>query len=527
MDIMPNTGPKFGAVLERIRRTALARGPGPASDRDLLERFITLQDETAFAGLVQRYGPMVMGVCRRLLRHRQDAEDAFQAVFLVLARKAAAIRRSESLPAWLHSVAYRAAVRLRAAKARRLARQAPLLEDPHAAAGEELTVRETQRILEEELNRLADKYRAPLLLCCLQGRTRDEAAQQLGWSVGVLRGRLDRGRELLRARLTRRGIALAGALLPLGVAGTSEAAVLPALVSSTVRAALAAAHGPAAAGAVSAQGAALVQGVIQAMFLAKMKVVAAGLCVLTIVGASAGLVTYEAQAQGGGGASAAQKPPAKSESETAQLKREIERLRLELEQARLLLKLANREILDLRAARDEATARALAERDQAEYARRLAEAQAAHARRSAEDQDLRARQAAAKALAEAVKAKGFVGVFSPDAKTIAVVDKDSFSLIDAGTGKELRRFLGHGDVVTALAFTPDGKTLASGSKDKSAGLWDIASGKLIAKIGLEQPANALAFSPDGRTLVIRQSDQTSEFDVPTGKLVRVTKQQVK
>src|SRR5262249_54467232 len=206
--------------------------------------------------------------------------------------------------------------------------------------------------------RLADKYRAPLLICCVQGRTRDEAAQQLGWSLGVLRGRLDRGQALLRARLARRGVALSAALLPLGVAATSEAAVLPALLASTVRAALGAAQSPAAA-AATAQAAALAQGVIQAMFLAKLKAFGVGLLVVALLGTGAGVATYRAQAQGSRPNSAARQgreaaPPPRGEMDPAQMKREIERLRLELEQTRLLLKLANQEILDLRADRGRA-----------------------------------------------------------------------------------------------------------------------------------------------------------------------------
>src|SRR5262249_4287339 len=162
----------------------------------------------------------------------------------------------------LHRVAYRAAMKLRGANARRTARNLPLADHSLAGRAEDTTLWETQQVLESELERLPDKYRAPLLLCCVQGRTRDEAARQLGWTLGVLRGRLDRGRELLRSRLARRGIALSMVLLPLGVAATSEAALPPALFA-TVRAAVGAAHSSAAA-AVSAQAAALAQGVIQA-----------------------------------------------------------------------------------------------------------------------------------------------------------------------------------------------------------------------------------------------------------------------
>jgi RNA polymerase sigma factor (sigma-70 family) len=506
---MLNTNTPLGRVLERLRHSAAGADPCRVADGDLLRRYVATQDEAAFAGLVRRHGPMVLGVCWRILRHREDAEDAFQATFLVLARKAGAVRNSESLPGWLHRIAFRAATRLRAARSRRLARQARLADAPQAGGREDLTVRETQQALEEELNRLADKYRAPLLLCCVQGRTRDEAAQQLGWSLGVLRGRLDRGRELLRARLARRGVALSAALWPLGVAATSEAAVLPALVSSTVHAALGAAPSPAAA-AVSAQAAALAQGVIQAMFLAKLKAVGVGLLVVALLGTGAGVATYRAQAQGSRPTSAARQgraaaQPPRGEMDPAQMKREIERLRLELEQTRLLLKLANQEILELRAAR----------------------ARAAKARPGGLDKDPPVDEGsnvrAGKAADQGPQPDAQKGVSSPDRKVIAAAHRQFFRLLDAQTGKEIRRFAGHTDTVTALAFSPDGRWLASGSKDRSAGLWDVVTGKQLLKFEAQHPVESVAFSPDGRTLVIGHQGQTSELEIPSGKLIRVNK----
>jgi RNA polymerase sigma factor (sigma-70 family) len=506
---MLNTNAPLGRFLDRLRHSAAAEDPCRVADDELLRRYVATQDESAFAGLVRRHGPMVLGVCWRILRHREDAEDAFQATFLVLARKAGAVRKSESLPGWLHRIAFRAAMRLRAARSRRLDRQALLADAPQARCREDLTVRETQQVLEEELNRLADKYRAPLLLCCVQGRTRDEAAQQLGWSLGVLRGRLDRGRELLRARLARRGVALSAALLPLGVAATSEAAVLPALLSSTVRAALGAAQSPAAA-AVSAQAAALAQGVIQAMFLAKLKVFGVGLLVVALLGTGAGIATYRAQAQGSRPSSAARQgreaaQPPRGEMNPAQMKREIERLRLELEQARLLLKLANQEILDLRAARGRAA------KDRPEGLDKAPRVDQGSNNRAGKAADNEPQPAAPK------------GVFSPDRKVSAAADRQFVRLLDAATGKEIRRFAGHTDTVTSLAFSPDGKRLASGSKDRSAALWDVVTGKQLFKFEAQHPVESVAFSPDGRTLVIGHKGQMSELDIRTGQVIRVNK----
>ena len=185
------------------------------SDTQLLGRFRGVWEETresAFRELVERHGPMVRGVCRQVLRHPHDVEDAFQATFLVLLLKARSIRAAESLAPWLHSVAYRTARRARSSSLR--FRQ---------GVGNELDALETDqddahhveigRLLQEELGRLPDKYRVPIVLCHLEGKTHQQAARLLQWPVGTVSGRLSRGRELLRARLERRGFAVNSAVI--------------------------------------------------------------------------------------------------------------------------------------------------------------------------------------------------------------------------------------------------------------------------------------------------------------------------
>jgi RNA polymerase sigma factor (sigma-70 family) len=248
-------------VVRHVRALVEARdGSGP-TDGQLLERFAARRDEEAFAALVRRHGGLVLSVCRRLLPQSHDAEDAFQATFLVLARKAASIRKAESVASWLYGVAYRLAREARGRLARRAARERaatdlrdarperPMPADP----ADEVCRREVRLAVDEELCRLPEKYRAPLLLCDLAGKSHAEAARELTWPAGTVKTRLARARSLLRARLTRRGVALSGAALAavMGSMGAS-AAVPPALLAATTRAALAFLAGKAAGGILPA-----------------------------------------------------------------------------------------------------------------------------------------------------------------------------------------------------------------------------------------------------------------------------------
>jgi len=230
--------PELRTLLRHIHHLAGPCAAAELSDRDLLERFAGRREEAAFAALVQRHGPLVLNVCRRLLRHEQDAEDVFQATFLVLARKAGSVRWRESVAAWLHAVAHRLALKARAEAVRRQRfEQQAALRRP-APGGDDLSWREVAHLLEEELVRLPERYRAPLLLCCWEGKARDEAARLLGWTAGMVKGRLERGRELLRRRLARRGVALSAGLLAVGLA---RGDVPAALADSSLRLALSAA----------------------------------------------------------------------------------------------------------------------------------------------------------------------------------------------------------------------------------------------------------------------------------------------
>jgi RNA polymerase sigma factor (sigma-70 family) len=246
-----------------------------------LQHFIDRRDETAFEALVRRHGRMVLAVCRRVLHQEQDAEDAFQATFVILARKASAPGWQESIGNWLYQVAYRLAVRARRQAARRQARSgARSLDRAPEQSGdplEEVRLREAQRVLDNELNRLPEQYRSPLVLCCLEGYTQEEAARQLGWSVATLKRRLQGGRDLLGSRLRRRGLTLSALLAGLTLAeSASPAAVSDALLTSTVTAAFASPE------ALSAQAAVLVRAMLQSMLLSKVKVVLGAVAVVVV-----------------------------------------------------------------------------------------------------------------------------------------------------------------------------------------------------------------------------------------------------
>ena len=257
----------------------------------MLERFATDGEEEAFQALVERHGPLVLGVCRRVLGDEHEAEDAFQATFLVLARCAGSIRKSHSVASWLYGVALRVASKARANAARRRIRESPA-EDVPASPSMDLALRELRAVLDEELNRLPEKYRSPLVLCYLEGKTKDEAAVELGWPTGTVSGRLARARDLLRNRLDRRGLALSAALFVTLLSETATPAAVPlALAGATTAAAAALAAGKALAGVVSTQVTHLVEGVLHDMYLSKLKFVTAVFAVFLLIGGGAGIWT--------------------------------------------------------------------------------------------------------------------------------------------------------------------------------------------------------------------------------------------
>jgi len=243
-------------ILRLIRQGVEDQHVRELPDDELLQRFHAQQDQAAFHALLRRHGPMVMDVCRAVLGKEADAEDAFQATFLVLTRKAGSVRKAASLGSWLHGVAYLTALKARAQSATRQEHEAraPVRQ---ASEPDDLSWREVRRLLHEELNMLSERYRVPLVLCYLEGKTQEQAADQLGLAKSTLRQRVERGRDLLRARLVRRGLGPAALLAAVAWPAANASAGVPlSLLTSTVKAASLFVAGPAAdAGAISANAA--------------------------------------------------------------------------------------------------------------------------------------------------------------------------------------------------------------------------------------------------------------------------------
>ncbi len=292
---MPNQAPL--PLLHYLRRLAGDAAAPELTDAVLLERFVAAHDEAAFELLLWRHGALVLGVCRGVLRHEADVEDAFQGTFLALARKAGSIGRSASLVGWLYQVAYHVALKARAQAQNRAQREQTVGKESLARTergpADEAGWREVRPFLHEEVNRLPPRYRLPVVLCYLEGKTNEEAARELGWTKGTVSGRLARARDLLRRRLTRRGVLLPVGLLTAALVPEAAPEVLSAeLFRTSARAALAFAAGE----AVPARPAALAKGVLRAMNLTRVKIVAAVLLVVGAAGVAAGLLSRPGQA---------------------------------------------------------------------------------------------------------------------------------------------------------------------------------------------------------------------------------------
>lgn len=487
-------------VVARLRHQAAAHAHEARPDRELVAMFVESGDADAFAALVHRHAAMALGICRRVLGRGPDADDACQATFLVLLRKAGAVRNRESLACFLHGVAHRVATNLRRERDRRKRREAAHVSPPQRDAGEDLTWREAQAALDDELTRLPERFRAPLVLCYLEGLTRDEAAARLGWTLGTVRGRLERGRAMLQARLTRRGVALAAALAA-GQLTTGDAAA--AIAVST--------------GTVSDRVLALSEGVVNAMAMKKLQAVIA--LVLLLVGAGT-VLGLRPKGVAPPAAVVAETPPrtltGHKERVTAVACAPDGKLiatggwdgTIRLWDPKTL---AEARRLDLAPTRHFDPARVMSLHFSADGRWLVA---------SVSNEKVVVWDRATWKVAH--QFEGFSAAVAPDGQTVACGaprHDGVISLHDLGTGKPVRELRGPYSRVDRLTFAPDGKTLFAqvgiprpplpggrsrlGMDGSQVRAWGVATGK-ERPTGLEGVWNEflIAVAPDGRTLAI-------------------------
>ncbi len=463
----------WNSVLEHIRCLA-AQGDSSSCDADLLHQFLARHEEAAFETLLRRHGPMVLRVARRIAGNDADAEDVFQATFLLLARRAAAIRKRESVASWLHGVAHRLALSARSKRIRRQQREreaARTLESPPESAWSEL-----EETLHEALSQLPAKYRTPLVYCYLEGRTQEEVARQLGKPLGTVRSWLARGREMLRKRLVRRGISLtaegASAALLASACATAEA-VPPSLRIVTLQAVHLFSAGGNAMTLLSPTVAALVQKGMTAMLIAKLKSAAACLLVLALLVAGSGWAahrTFQANA-----------PEANGNAE----------------------KTAPKQAADEERPRTDAFGDPLPPGAVARLG------------------TIRFRHDESRLWQFAV---------SPDGRTLATAAGRNLTLWDMATGKQLRRFP-LDQIIRCLAFAPDGKSALVGGEDCILHRIDLDSGKESQRFAGHQVGSdphapnrgiwGVAFASDGKKLISWGSDKTVRvWEAQSGKELR-------
>jgi RNA polymerase sigma factor (sigma-70 family) len=574
---------QLGKVLGHLRGALVDPGAAGPSDGELLNRCVRHKDGAAFEALVRRHGPMVMGAVRRVLHNAHDAEDAFQATFLVLLRKAATLRSPGTVGNWLYGVAYRTALEARRAAARRRAKEAKMVPRTEAPPG---AWDELRPVLDQELERLPEKYRAAIVLCDLEGKTRSAAARQLGWPEGTVASRLATARRRLAKRLARYGPAVSGAALAALLARNASACVPSAVLSGTVQAGAAVAAGT--AGVIPTQVVALADGVMKALLLARLKVALALLLVLAVAGGGLAFLRPEAPA------GQTEAPRAKAAGPVAQERTDLYGDPLPAGAVARLGTVRLRHSGGIWGLAFSPDGKRLVSGGQDRTARLWDVATGKEVRRfagtaapvksvaftpdgkrlvtggydqfrvwdTATGEEVRFPRGRGRATARAgycvaVSADGKTLVsagqqmiqvwdlarreklrtmegpagaiealaLSPDGKLIATAGRDKnkdIRLWELATGKAVRELQGHAEAVLTLAFSPDGKALASGGYDGTVRLWDVTTGKETRRLsGHELWVECVAFFPDGKLLAVGSRDTTVRlWDVTTGKEAR-------
>jgi RNA polymerase sigma factor (sigma-70 family) len=515
---------------------------GSKTDGELLSAFLSRRDQAAFAALVQRHGPMVLGVCRRVLHQAEDAEDCFQATFLLLARKAAAVHKCESLGSWLHGVAYRMATNSHRAAARRRTHEARATPTQPPNPAWQAAWREVQAVLDEEIQRLPAAYREAFVLCCLEGRGCGEVARERGLKEGTLWSRAARARERLRARLAQRGVSLTLVLAAAALSGnTALAAVPPSLLRTTAQ--CAAGQLPTL---VSPRVAALLAGGMKAMFWSKLERTLTALLALALLAGAAGAVALQV-----GAAQPGQDPPAASaESAVAPpgagpkltdrygdplppgaLARmgttrfrpgnSMERVVFSPD-GKLLASFGwNHVICVWEAVSGKEVRRIACNRAGADLLEFWDNGRAIAA---GGDTGLRVWDIVSGKERDSILADlRQYNALSADGKTLvsAHFKGEELCLFDIARGVQTHTLPAQG--VVAVCISPDGKTVAAAGIDNIIRLWDAACGQELRKLDArlvhtDGDIVSLAFSPDGQTLAAALVNQVIRlWDVPTGK----------
>lgn len=541
------TSGQLVALLKQFRRGSGARETLILSDRELLERYVLSREEAAFAELVRRHGGMVWGVCRRVLADDADADDAFQATFLVLIHKATTLRGRESLAGWLQAVAWRLARKVKTEVARRRIKEARTTKESELDFTAEVERRDLRALLDAELDRLPEKYRAPLVLCYFEGLSYREAAQQLGWRDGTVCGRLARARELLRQRLSTRGLTLSTAAL--GAALTEPANAPAASVAAVARIATLFALGQTAgSGVVSAPVATLAQAGLHAMRVARLKAMAVLAAVFCLFAGSGVLVVHRIS-------SAKEQAPERS---AAPPTKQPDRARTTQADGRDFHgdPLPTDALARLGTTRFRHGYNVFGIAFTPDGTRVLsADWYGAHLWETASGREIRrlgprfqtslrslSLSGDGKLVALAEHHSGTIQIletatgkllrqfkngpdnddrfcsvmFSPDSKVLASYAGRIIRVWDPATGKQLRQWQADPEGVHRIVFDPDSKTLISGGDDRTIRFWDTATGKEVRRISDHPgPIVGLALSPDGKMLASLGSTKR-EFNGPGG-----------
>jgi RNA polymerase sigma factor (sigma-70 family) len=570
------TGPL--SVFRHLRRAALQ--DGGMTDGQLLESFLNQRDESAFEALVYRHGPMVLGVCRRVLSNIHDAEDAFQATFLIFVRKATAIRKRESVASWLHRTAFRAALEANSVRRRSRERQVSTMPEPEAPVAGDVW-NDLRPLIDQELDRLADKYREAVVLCDLEGKTRKEAAQQLGVPEGTLSGRLTTARRMLAGRLAGRGLTVSDETWAATMSGTAAANVPKSLLLSTSKVTTSA--------VISANVTALTEGVMKTMLPSKLKIAAVIFLTAVLVASAVFHVARDVQGD--------DKPSPDKDSPRAQVdqpkaapawkevasfgehKKSVDVLAIGSDLVATSGPEGVVRIWDLRkqkmlrtysSSRKNLPVHALSFSPDGKYVTSVAEGGAIFVT-AVSDTDNRGRGIppcnvefralgpdhktllvpggsefalwevdvldARKSLTDQLDV-GFRDIFKghkDDVTALAVARHDgSFAsgskdktVIVWDRKKKTARFTGEGhtDSITNLSFEDKGKYLASSSKDGTARLWDLSKKKQHHVLkGHDGAVLAVAFSHDGKLLATAGKDKVIRiWDVNTARMVMTLK----